>query len=127
MNLLDCALELELVSCFDLLAKIEDDGPALDERQSLLLLQEPVQSSGQQKDKGRTELADLGYSLCFLWDFLEQLHFLPSWCLPAPNRSFGPFRIPDSNVQQLVLLEQVVDIPLPLFEGVLRRRRLLFP
>lgn len=71
-------------------------------------------------------MADLDYSLCFLWDFLEQLHFLPSWCLLATNRPFGSFYIPESNMQQLVLLEQVVDIPFPLLNGVLRYNSFLF-
>lgn len=42
------------------------------------------------------------------------------------NRTFGSFYIPESNMQQLVLLEQVVDIPLPLLNRVLRYNSFLF-
>lgn len=109
-----------------MLAEIDDDGPALEKGQFFLVLQEPVQSSGQEEDKGRTELADLAYSLCFLRDFLEQLHFLPSWPFLDADCALGSVDVSGSDVQQLVLLEQVVDIPLPLLDGVLRRWHFLF-
>lgn len=89
----------------DLLGKIKDDGPALFWRHFSLVLQELVQSSGQQKDKGRVELADLGYSLGFLWDFLEHLHFLPARSLLGSSCAFGLHCVSGVDVKQLVLLE----------------------